>query len=290
MLFWASNVVIARGFRADLPPMWLAFWRWVIGAGVLLPVLGRQLWRQRRVLWSLRWHYLVQAGIGIVGTSACIYLGVATASATSAAALQTPTPAWILLIAAVFQRRRMSWNQVLGVAVSMFGALYIAVEGDMARLAGFELGRGELWLLASSVCWAVYTLSLDAMPKKVTTTLSMLVQMILGGLLLLPMAMIAEPGAAMPGSWPTASWMAVLYLGIFPSVVAYTLYNIGVNKLGSQTAGSFDNLMPAFSSFLSITFLGESLMAYHVLGFIACVAGVTLTSIVWDPFARPVEH
>lgn len=290
MLFWASNVVIARGFRADLPPMWLGFWRWVIGSAVLLPFLWRPLWEQRRAVWSLRWHYLVQAGIGIVGTSVCIYLGVATASATSAAALQTPTPAWILLIAAVLHGKRLSLNQVVGVAISMFGALFIAVEGDMARLALLELGRGEMWLLASSVCWAIYTLSLDAMPKKVSTSVSMLVQMLLGAAILLPMAMYAEPGVPMPGSQSWSALLAVLYLGIFPSVLAYSLYNIGVNRLGSQTAGSFDNLMPAFSSFLSIGFLGESLMPFHLLGFLACVVGVTLTSVDWHPFRRPVEH
>jgi drug/metabolite transporter (DMT)-like permease len=69
-----------------------------------------------------------------------------------------------------------------------------------------------------------------------------------------------------------------VYLGTFPSVVAYFLYNNAVVRLGPGTAGQAINLMPIFGALLAATILGEELHAYHGLGIAAILGGIALTS------------
>ena len=36
-LFWSGNIVLGRAIRADVPPLALAFWRWVVSLLLTLP-------------------------------------------------------------------------------------------------------------------------------------------------------------------------------------------------------------------------------------------------------------
>ena len=54
-LFWAGNMVMSRGLRADLPPVALAFWRWVTAFCCVLPLALphlRSLWPLLRAAWQ----------------------------------------------------------------------------------------------------------------------------------------------------------------------------------------------------------------------------------------------
>jgi drug/metabolite transporter (DMT)-like permease len=71
---------------------------------------------------------------------------------------------------------------------------------------------------------------------------------------------------------------AMLYVGIFPSVVGYVFWNRGVAEVGSNVAGIFMHLMPVFGALLAWLFLGERIHAFHVVGIALILAGITLTT------------
>jgi drug/metabolite transporter (DMT)-like permease len=69
---------------------------------------------------------------------------------------------------------------------------------------------------------------------------------------------------------------AFVYLGTFPSVFAYFLYNGAVARLGSGTAGQAISLMPVFGALLASVTLGEKLFVYHAIGIAAILGGIVL--------------
>ncbi|KAB2849710.1 MAG: DMT family transporter, partial [Hyphomicrobiaceae bacterium] len=72
--------------------------------------------------------------------------------------------------------------------------------------------------------------------------------------------------------------LAVLYVAIFPSVLAYTFYLRGVELIGGQRAGAMIHLVPLFGTLLSVTILREPLRLYHLAGFALILGGVTLAA------------
>jgi drug/metabolite transporter (DMT)-like permease len=278
VLFWAGNVVVARACGQDLPPLWMTFGRWSMASLLLCPLAGRALRHQRRELWACRWRLLWLGALGIACNNAFIYLGVMHSGATSAAALQTLTPVWIVLLSAL--RRRLPVETWLGVGLAVFGALLIAVHGDLLNAPSAILGSGGIWLLAASVCWALYTLSVVKLPRQLDAGALLAVQAVVGALLLLPVAWVAEPEglhAALSG----ADWLALGYLGLFPSVLAYAFYRRGADKLGATLAGNCMNLMPPMSALLSMVFLGERLQWFHIVGFVSIMSGLAVGSGAW---------
>jgi len=69
----------------------------------------------------------------------------------------------------------------------------------------------------------------------------------------------------------TSSLMAVIYIGIFPSLISYFLFNRGTEIVGPSHGGLFMHLLPVWTVVLSVLFLEESLALYHAVG-IAFVA------------------
>jgi drug/metabolite transporter (DMT)-like permease len=69
---------------------------------------------------------------------------------------------------------------------------------------------------------------------------------------------------------------SVLFVAVFPSIVAYFCWNLGVERIGANKAGLFINLTPVFASIMAIIWLDEPLRVFQVAGMILIVAGMVL--------------
>ncbi|RLR50084.1 hypothetical protein CKA49_38015, partial [Pseudomonas aeruginosa] len=90
---------------------------------------------------------------------------------------------------------------------------------------------------------------------------SLYVQVGFGVLLLLPNFFMAESVALNKDNIGL-----VIFAGIGASILAPYLWILGVMKLGANTTSIFMNLMPLFTAIIAITFLGEELHSYHLVG------------------------
>ena len=70
--------------------------------------------------------------------------------------------------------------------------------------------------------------------------------------------------------------LSILYVALFPSIVAYFCWNRGVEVIGANRAGLFINLIPVFASVLAILFLGETLQGFHIIGMALIFGGMIL--------------
>src|SRR5699024_395615 len=80
--------------------------------------------------------------------------------------------------------------------------------------------------------------------------------------------------------WSIASISAILYTGVFASILAYIFWNNGVAKLGANHAGIFMNFIPVFATLFAILFIGETLRFYQIAGGLLVVFGVYFTTRV----------
>lgn len=71
---------------------------------------------------------------------------------------------------------------------------------------------------------------------------------------------------------------AVLYVSIFPSVLAFAAWNRGAELIGAIRSGPFLHLVPIFTAIVGTALLGEHLAPFHVIGFALILAGVWLAS------------
>jgi drug/metabolite transporter (DMT)-like permease len=66
---------------------------------------------------------------------------------------------------------------------------------------------------------------------------------------------------------------AVIYIGLFPSVVAYLSWNEGVRRVGPARATAFFNMLPVFGALFGVVLLGEPFGAPQIIGGALIVCG-----------------
>ncbi|WP_137939068.1 DMT family transporter [Chitinivorax sp. B] len=277
-LFWSGNFVIARATHAAIAPMTLSFMRWTIALLILLPWVGPRAWAQRQML-RQHWRRIVLLGVlGVAGFNSFVYAGLQHTTAMNAVLLNSFIPVLIALIGWVFQRQALSRGSIAGIFCSFCGVILIISQADWQTLAALSINRGDLLVFCAVVCWAIYTVLLRGLPPTLDR-LGLLMALVTVGwtVLAVPFAYeIAVQQHYTAINLPNI--LTFLYVGIFPSVLAYLFYNRGVADVGPARAGAFIHLMPAFGSVLAMLFLNEALHAYHAAGIALIFGGIYLNT------------
>ena len=273
-LCWGGNIVLGRGMADIIPPVSFAFWRWMVAFVILLPFT----WRTARQDWSRvvnSWKIMsVLSILGVSFFNTMLYAAVHTTTAINGAMIQTTMPAVIILATLVIFRERVSGLQILGVGVCIFGAFIVILRGRWDTLLGMSFATGDILMLGAVILYALYSALLRKRPA--VHPLSFLIYTFGIGLFFLLPLYIWElaAGAAMDLSLPVI--LSIMYVAVFPSIVAYFCWNRGVEVLGANRTGLFINLIPVFASALAILFLGENLQAFHVVGLALIFGGMIL--------------
>jgi drug/metabolite transporter (DMT)-like permease len=276
-LFWSGNFVAGRALAGEIDPIGLNFWRWAIAIAVLLPIS----WRALAGAWpAIRagWRRIAFLGLtGVAGFHTCVYFALEATSALNTLMLLPLAPVAIALASWLVTRERPDAPATIGIAVSLAGALVIVTQGSLDALAALRLDRGALWMIAALAIWAAYSLALRR-PVPGVPPLALHTATSIAGLgWLLP-----AYGAGLLVSAPVAlTWsgaLAIGYIAVFASAIAFLIWIRAVGQIGPTRAGMFIHLMPVFGAILAVAFLGERIAAFHVAGAALVFAGLVVAN------------
>jgi len=277
-LFWSLNWVVGRAVVGHVSPFALTFIRWMVAIAVMMPFALPEI----RAHWpAVRRNWKVIAWLGFWGTglhNAFAYVGVQYTTATNGVILNSSIPVMIIVLGWLVYRDTISRLQALGVVVSLAGVITIITRGDPGILAQLSLNKGDLIVICGMVFWAAYTVFLRMKPAELPGLAMLACCGVVGVVLLLPLFLFELVFLGGHVELRPATIAAMLYVGIFPSVVGYVFWNRAVAQVGPNVAGLFVHLMPAFGSILAWLFLDERIEIFHVIGIGLILAGIALTS------------
>jgi drug/metabolite transporter (DMT)-like permease len=276
VLFWAGNFILGRAFHNDIPPIALAFWRW-LGASVLVtwPALPH-LRRDRRALAGAWPAVLLLAVLGIASFNTLAYSGLQYTEAINAFLIQSLMPVMIVILSFLIFRERVTALQSAGIVVSLSGAVMIIARGDMDVLSSLTVNRGDFLVMAAIACYAGYSVMLRKRPHVHPLAFICTIFWI-GTIVLLPLYLWESMTVAVMEVKLT-SLLVIGYVMVFPSIVSYLCYNRGVELVGANRAGLFIHLMPVFGSIMAVLFLGEAFRWYHGVGVFLIGTGIFLAT------------
>lgn len=277
-LFFSTNIVVARAAVANISPWTLVFWRWFLAVLILLPFSLPTLSRHAAQLKS-QWRSLLLLGtIVTVFCGGTVYIGLQYTTATNGTLIYTTSTIMIVVFDAILSRRPMPAAHISGAVIGFAGIALIAVHGELGRLLHLAFNIGDLGVFVSSVAWAVYSLMLRRAPLPGLGAVPAFTAVAVAGLVPLLPFMVWETlnGGHQPAGWHV--WGQVLVLAIFPSVLAFTLYQYCVKAAGASVTAMFLYFMPAYGIVMAVLLLGEELHLYHAVGFVLILGGVVLAS------------
>jgi drug/metabolite transporter (DMT)-like permease len=277
-LFGASVVAVRIAVR-DIPPLTLALLRFGQGALVLLAALA--LFRRDRLRIEPRdLPYLgVLGAIFFAVFPTTFNMGMRYEAASRGALLLATMPLWTLVIARLVSGEQLTFRQMLGVFVSVAGVAIVIVQRRAAGGGSIDIVRGDLLLMITALCGAIYNVSAKRMLRKYGGLTVTFYAMLIGSLLLTP-ALAVERSPSYAALSADTIWI-VVFLGVLGGALAFSLWTSALRRLSPTQVAVYINLNPIAATLLAATVLHEQLSALFVVGFLGVAAGLMIVN--WSP-------
>lgn len=275
--FWALNWIIARHMRFEIEPITMSFVRWFIAFLILCPFGFIKFKNNFKVV---KQNFNILLILGILGTitfNTLVYIGLKYTLVINGSLLNTLIPVFIVLISLTFKIEKFTILKLMGVLTSFFGAVYIIFDGDLNKIARIQVNIGDIWIIVAMLVWAVYTIILKNKPRELDSVTFLFTSILLGLPFLFPFFIWEILHYGFP-EINSNILLTFIFYGTFPSIISYLIWNNGVKEIGATNAGVYTYLLPVFGITLSIIFLNETFLVYHLLGAILILIGIFLVN------------
>ena len=275
-LFWSGNIFVSKFLIGVVPPSLLNLIRWGLAILVLLPFVYPQL-RGSFYLVKDSWQSLSFFGfLGVTSYNALLYTAAYTTSGLNIAVISTVTPILTVVLAWRFLGEKPGYIELFGFLFGLLGVLILLSKGSLQNLLHLVFSYGDFWMLIACVFWALYTVFLKKMPPKLNPLLFMFFSTAFGFLLAVPFVVWELINTEVQIHINLEVSLALLYVGVFPSIFGYLFFNFGVRVLGSQMASLNSYLIPVFAAIIGILFLNEKVEIFHFVSQVAVFFGFCL--------------
>ncbi len=271
LVLWASAFVAIRHLGHDFSAGALSLGRLGVGAIALaafalprgLPRASARQWRSIVVI-GLLWYAVYMLALNE---------GEQRVDAGTAAMLLQVSPVLIAVLAAVFLHEKFTPQLVAGLALAFTGVCVIAFSNESSGGSGSGELVGVLLCLVSAV---VYSVSLVIQKPLVAQLSSLHVTWLactVGALACLPFAggLLDQAGDA-----PASSVWWLVYLGVFPTAIAFTTYGYALKHMTASSLGVTTYIVPVLTIVMSLVFLGEVPPAMAYVGGVLALVGVAV--------------
>ena len=276
---WGVSFIATKIAVQQVAPAVVVFLRFAIGAVIMLAIL---LARRQLTLPTFK-EGVYYALLGFIGISFHQWLqstGLVTAQASTTSWIVSTSPVFIALLGWFFLKEKLGLNTIFGIMLASLGVLLVVSKGSLSSLISGNFGTtGDLLVLISAPNWAIFSvLSRSALKDK--AALFVLFYVILFGWLFTSIPFVATHGWLEIAHLNTTGWLAVAFLGIGCTALAYIFWYDGLQAIPASRAGVFLYIEPLISLVVAAVLLGEAITLVALLGGGLILAGVWLVNKV----------
>ncbi len=279
-LIWGSSFAWIKIAVDEIPPASLVAWRMSLGAAGMLALLAVIRVPMPRGLRS----WLPLAFMGAVNAAVPIFLiswGEQFVDSGTAAVLNSLTPIFSLVIAGIVLRvEPVTVLRVAGLVLGFAGAgLLASRELELRAETSGLIGAGAVVLAALS-----YAVGASYARHRIRSTHRYVVAggtLVFAALYTVVLALLTDGGVIAPTQLDTI--LAVAWLGLLGSFVAYVLFFFLIEHLGATIASMVTYIFPVVGVSLGVLLLSERLDLRLGLGTLLVLAGIAVVTLRYDP-------
>lgn len=276
-LSWGINPIVGKIALRHFPPLMLIGLRTALAALVILPLFFSQGGAGRKIRPG-DWPRLIGIGLLQVGNQTLFLSGLGYTSVAHCAFLFSLSPLLVLLMAAALGQERIGMRKLAGMSICLAGVMLLSQdEGDSSAPPTFF---GDALVFAATVAFSAFTvLSKNERSRYGSVALNTIAYC--AGALVYQPIIWGVYGDLDLTQVPWPAWAAVVYMGTFPAVGGYLIYQWALGHAPASKIAVLQYVQPILVALLGLALLGEAVTA--MLG----VAGaLILTGVVLAETAR----
>lgn len=271
---WGLSFIATKNALNEVTPVVIVFIRQLLGISFLMFIaLKKNLsfavtWRDHK--WVL-----------LLGLIACFHLWIQVTGLQWTTASHTGwiigiTPVFMTILAMILFKEKIFKHQTLGIVLSFAGLLMLVSKGDFSSL-DFIKNEGDALIIVSSLTWSIYSMvskraTLNYSPIMTTLYLFTIIAIVLAPVTINQSNINAVEHLSLSG------WGSILFLGIFCSGVAYTLWAQSLAEMPASRVGAFLYIEPFVTFFGAWILLDEKITLLTLLSGLVIIGGVILVN------------
>ncbi len=278
-LIWGSSFAWIKIAVEEIPPGTLVAWRMTLGAVGMLALLA-----VLRVPMPRRWReWLPLVVLGTVNAAIPIFLiswGEQFVDSGTAAVLNSLVPIFSLIIAGVaLKTEPVTGLRVAGLVLGFIGAALLASRELELRADASGL-IGAIAVVVAALSYAIGASYARHRIKRTHRYVVAAGTLIFAAVDMWVLALVADGGVIIPAELDTL--VAVLWLGLLGSFVAYVLYFFLIERIGATMASMVTYIFPVVGVAIGVLVLNELMDARLALGTALVVIGIVVVSVRYD--------
>jgi len=282
-LVWGSSFLFTKIAVANLPPALFAGIRFVT-AGVLLALIAEFYGHSRLPTRLIEWRHVTIAGFFMVFVSNGLNTWSIQFLGSNEAALLNGTSAFWIAGLGVFGKRGhpLTKSAVLGLVIGFIGAVMMLVpKGPIFSKASLA----QLGILTACASWSLGTLYYRSITTQMSSMMFMALQMLMGGLMLLALALGRGDSMHWPPNAP--GLISLCYLTFLSSGLAYTAYGWLTMNTSPTILSTYSYVNPAIAALLGWLVLHEHLSGLQLIGMAVIIVGVCILTVPGGSLTDP---
>ncbi len=273
--FWGANFLLGGYVIHDIPPLWAAAMRFVLGAMLMFVIVGV---KRENLFAPLRKNigvYVMLGVVGIVGFNLFFFYALRYTSANNAALIMATNPLLTTLFAAAMLGERPGMRHLIALPVALAGVAVVVTHGNLHNLLALQLSTGDVLMLCADIFWALYNVLCRRYMPQASPLVNTTWIMAAGAAVLLCIALGSDAHLVALGAKASVSMLVMVVGG---TVLAYLFWSMGIARLGAARTAIFLNLVPVFAMLLGAV-IDTAPTASQLAGGLLVLGGVTISML-----------
>jgi drug/metabolite transporter (DMT)-like permease len=272
IVFWALAFPFIKIGLEELSPVNLTIMRLLVACIVFLILLIVKPNKFSKIQKKDIIPIFLVGFLGIVLYHFGLNYGEQYISASAASVIIATIPIFVVILAAIFLKEKITLKIVSGVLLSLVGVVVISTVGRSDTLLEVKYISGALAVLLAAVLAAGYTVAGKKMLQRYSALSLTVYVCLLGSLGLIPFisSSLFEEVAAMS----LTGWSVVIFLGVFPTVVGYVLWYVALEIKSASVISVYLYFVPVLSTIISYILFRDEITWLFVFGGALVILGL----------------
>jgi len=271
-IVWGTTFLGIKIGVETVPPWFVAGFRQLLASLILLPILlyTKNLkwigWKNFRIQLTL-------SALLLIGANGLTTVAEKNLTSSLASLISALSPVFIFIGSMIIGMEKFTIRTLIGLLMGFFGVVFIFWDG-LSELANPDYRNGLIIMILALLCWAsgtIYTKRLQV--KSNNLFLNLFYQFAFAGVVQLIFAFSFSDRIDV-STWSVKSISAIVYLGIFGSVLAFYAYNYLLKTLLPTQVSILSYVNTIISIFLSWLILGEVISEKFIIATFLIISGV----------------
>ena len=274
IIFWGASFIATKYLLDELTPETIISMRLILAIVLLLAIAVIQ---KRDFTINFKSHgYIFLLAMNAVFHLWIQVTGMKDTTASNTGWIIGTAPIFMAMLGLIFFNEKLNTIKVIGIIIATIGLLLLVGKGNPLNIDLIK-NKGDFLVLSSSFTWGIYSMVNKKISLNYSPVMTILYLFVMMAIIIIPFT-VSESSINSIKNLSGVGWIAILFLGLLCSGVAYVIWAYALREMESAKVGAYLYFEPFVTVFTAWILLKEDITLFMILSGLIITAGVYLVN------------